>query len=222
MTAQDIAADNIRLRGHLATVIDERDSARRRKRELGAELNTVTEERDDARDLLDGARGRIGELEAQLNLMTQLRDSAVDDRRWYEDAARRAVTAWRVYDGDGRGALDLILAQLAHDLVHVGGAHDELAELLGASRRVLDGHLHRAVIRQSDLDNLNRLDEIVARLVPTSGKAAAAVLRDGRYCPDHDVDLVPPDRTLRTRRYCPKCPDGSALGFPLDEEACHD
>jgi hypothetical protein len=41
-------------------------------------------------------------------------------------------------------------------------------------------------------------------------------LVDGRYCPDHGIDLVPPDRTLRTRRYCPQCPEGSALGFPTD------
>jgi hypothetical protein len=41
-----------------------------------------------------------------------------------------------------------------------------------------------------------------------------AHLRDDRYCSAHGIDLVPPDRTLRTRRYCPQCPPGSALGFP--------
>jgi hypothetical protein len=46
------------------------------------------------------------------------------------------------------------------------------AALVDAARRVLDGHLHRAVIRQSDLDNLTRLDDIVARLVPTREQAA--------------------------------------------------
>lgn len=43
------------------------------------------------------------------------------------------------------------------------------------------------------------------------------VLRDGRYCPTHGIDLVPPDRTPRTRRYCPQCPQGSELGFPKDD-----
>ena len=43
-----------------------------------------------------------------------------------------------------------------------------------------------------------------------------AFLRDDRYCSVHDIDLVPPDRTLRTRRYCPECPPGSSLGWPND------
>lgn len=40
-------------------------------------------------------------------------------------------------------------------------------------------------------------------------------LRDGRYCSAHDVDLVPPDRSLSTRRYCYQCPPGSRLGPPV-------
>jgi len=47
-----------------------------------------------------------------------------------------------------------------------------------------------------------------------------AYLRDGRYCSVHGIDLVPPDRTKRTRRYCPQCPEGSALGFPAYCERC--
>lgn len=43
-----------------------------------------------------------------------------------------------------------------------------------------------------------------------------AYLRDGRYCSVHGIDLVPPDRTMSTRRYCPKCPEGSPLGWPSD------
>ena len=42
-----------------------------------------------------------------------------------------------------------------------------------------------------------------------------AYLRDGRYCSVHGIDLIPPDRTVSTRRYCNQCPADSALGFPL-------
>jgi hypothetical protein len=49
-----------------------------------------------------------------------------------------------------------------------------------------------------------------------------AHLRDGRYCSVHGIDLVPPDRTLATRKYCPKCPEGSALGWPMGTGHDHD
>ena len=41
-----------------------------------------------------------------------------------------------------------------------------------------------------------------------------AYLLAGRYCSVHGIDLVPPDRAPGTRRYCPKCPEGSPLGWP--------
>lgn len=50
--------------------------------------------------------------------------------------------------------------------------------------------------------------------LPAASDSGDAYLRDGRYCSVHGIDLVPFDRTTRTRRYCPRCPPGSALGFP--------
>jgi hypothetical protein len=51
-----------------------------------------------------------------------------------------------------------------------------------------------------------------------SAIASTAYLRDKRYCSVHGIDLVPPDRTLQTRRYCPQCPEGSPLGRPSDAQ----
>jgi len=42
----------------------------------------------------------------------------------------------------------------------------------------------------------------------------AGTLRLGRWCSEHGTDVLPPERTWATRRYCYRCPDGSALGPP--------